>query len=247
MAAAVPATSPVAPPPAAVVLDYWQQVRLKSLENAKSQYKSFFKLRAQEFIRGKGTLAVVADAVCMGCTHCFDNCAFEAIDMLERRFSLPEYEYTSRKAVIVDENCVGCEKCAIVCPVDAITMVTADGFEVKEGRVTAIPGAKVPEFAPFYQPPKPGKPRPPTEAGPFEKKEGPKAAAAARAAVPPAVRPSVSAPTTPTPPNPPVAQALGLSVPSPPKSAEPAKPEPDLTPEEIPKPPEKKKPAEEAK
>jgi ferredoxin len=55
--------------------------------------------------------------------------------MVDRKFALPEYSYTSRKAVIIEENCVGCEKCAIVCPVDAITMVTKYGFEVKDGRV----------------------------------------------------------------------------------------------------------------
>jgi len=55
--------------------------------------------------------------------------------MVDRKFALPEYTYTSRKAVIIDDNCVGCEKCAIVCPVDAITMVTKYGFEVKDGRV----------------------------------------------------------------------------------------------------------------
>ena len=244
MAAAAPATPAVAPAPMAVILDYWQQARLRSLDLAKTQYKSFFRLRAQEFIRGKGTLAVVAEAVCMGCTHCFDNCAFEAIDMLERRFSLPEYEYTSRKAVIIDENCVGCEKCAIVCPVDAITMVTAEGFEVKEGRVAAIPGAKVPEFMPFYQPPKPGKPRPPAEAGPFEKRETPKAAAAARAAASP---PKPATPPGTAPPKPATVQGPGPPAPSPPKTPEPMKPEPELTPEELPKPPEKKKTAEEAK
>src|SRR2546427_11377046 len=71
----------------------------------------------------------------MGCTHCFDNCAFESIGMVDRKFALPEYSYTSRKAIMIAENCVGCEKCAIVCPVDAITMVRKHGSEVKDGRV----------------------------------------------------------------------------------------------------------------
>src|SRR5438093_6566473 len=73
----------------------------------------------------------------MGCTHCLDNCAFESIGMVDRKFAVPEYSYTSRKAIIIEENCVGCEKCAIVCPVDAITMVTKYGFEVKDGRVVS--------------------------------------------------------------------------------------------------------------
>jgi len=55
--------------------------------------------------------------------------------MQDRKFSLPEYTYTSRKAVIIYDNCVGCEKCAIVCPVDAITMTPKEGFEIREGRL----------------------------------------------------------------------------------------------------------------
>ena len=159
--------APAAEAPAEAPLDYYQEARLKSLELAKSQYKKIFRMRAQEFIRGKGTLAVVTDEVCMGCTHCFDNCAFEAIDMVERKFTLPELTYTSRKAQIVLENCVGCEKCAIVCPVDAITMVTMEGFQVIDGLVKPIEGAEVPERPPFYAPPKPGAPRPPVDAVPF--------------------------------------------------------------------------------
>ncbi len=131
-AAAPPATSPA---PADPLTAYYRNVRQTNLQLAKDRYKQGFKVRTQEFIRGRGTLAVVIDDICMGCTHCFDNCAFEAIAMVDRKFALPDYSYTSRKAVIIEENCVGCEKCAIVCPVDAITMVTKHGFEVKGGRV----------------------------------------------------------------------------------------------------------------
>ncbi|MCI4371547.1 MAG: 4Fe-4S binding protein, partial [Thermoplasmata archaeon] len=90
----------------------------------------------------------------------FDNCAFESIDMVDRKFALPEYSYTSRKAIIIEDNCVGCEKCAIVCPVDAITMVTKFGFEVKDGRVvsTAPPPPKAPAAAPTT--PRPAGPAP---------------------------------------------------------------------------------------
>ena len=117
-----------------------------NLQLAKDRYKQGFKVRTQEYIRGRGTLAVVDEEICMGCTHCFDNCAFESIGMVDRKFALPEYSYTSRKAIIIEENCVGCEKCAIVCPVDAITMVTKYGFEVKDGRVvsTTPPAPPVP-------------------------------------------------------------------------------------------------------
>jgi len=124
-----------------------------NLTLAKDRYKQGFKVRTQEYIRGRGTLAIVDEEICMGCTHCFDNCAFESISMVDRKFALPEYSYTSRKAIIIEENCVGCEKCAIVCPVDAITMVTKHGFVVKDGRVVST-------TAPPPPPPRPLTPTP---------------------------------------------------------------------------------------
>jgi len=151
---AAPATPAPAPltsaAPGDPLVAYYRNVRQMNIQLAKDRYKQGFKVRTQEYIRGRGTLAIVDEEICMGCTHCFDNCAFEAIGMVDRKFALPDYSYTSRKAVIIEENCVGCEKCAIVCPVDAITMVTKHGFEVKEGRVisTAPPAAPAPRPAP---------------------------------------------------------------------------------------------------
>ena len=146
MATAPKAPIPAAPtaPPADPLVAYYRGVRQMNLQLAKDRYKQGFKVRTQEYIRGRGTLAIVDEAICMGCTHCFDNCAFEAIGMVDRKFALPEYTYTSRKAVIIDDNCVGCEKCAIVCPVDAITMVTKYGFEVKDGRVISTTAPPTP-------------------------------------------------------------------------------------------------------
>jgi len=118
---------------------YYRNVRQMNWELAKQRYKDLgVKARTQEYIRGRGTTAIVDDEVCMGCMHCFDNCAFEAISANERKFSLPDYTYTSRKATIIVENCVGCEKCAIVCPVDAINMITKFGFEAREGKIVEI-------------------------------------------------------------------------------------------------------------
>ena len=137
---------------------YYRNVRQMNIQLAKDRYKQGFKVRTQEFIRGRGTLAILDEEICMGCTHCFDNCAFEAIGMVDRKFALPDYSYTSRKAVIIEDNCVGCEKCALVCPVDAITMVTKYGFEVKDGRVisTAPPPPAAPKPAtPTSAPPRP--------------------------------------------------------------------------------------------
>ena len=152
-AAAVPIPpKPAAPaPPADPLVAYYRNVRQMNLQLAKDRYKQGFKVRTQEYIRGRGTLAIVEDAICMGCTHCFDNCAFEAIAMVDRKFALPEYTYTSRKAVIIDDNCVGCEKCAIVCPVDAITMVTKYGFEVKDGKVVSTAPPLAPPPRPVIQ------------------------------------------------------------------------------------------------
>jgi len=146
-APARPAPAPLAPAaPADPLVAYYRNVRQMNIQLAKDRYKQGFKVRTQEYIRGRGTLAIVDEEICMGCTHCFDNCAFEAIGMVDRKFALPDYSYTSRKAVIIEDNCVGCEKCAIVCPVDAITMVTKHGFEVKDGRVlsTAPPPPPAP-------------------------------------------------------------------------------------------------------
>jgi len=146
---AKPAPTPAVPtPPSDPLVAYYRSVRQMNIQLAKDRYKQGFKVRTQEYIRGRGTLAIVDEEICMGCTHCFDNCAFEAIGMVDRKFALPEYSYTSRKAVIIDDNCVGCEKCAIVCPVDAITMVTKHGFEVKEGRVISTTAPSMPAARP---------------------------------------------------------------------------------------------------
>ncbi|HEV8595563.1 MAG TPA: 4Fe-4S dicluster-binding protein [Thermoplasmata archaeon] len=212
----------------AVDLDYYAQVRQGNLKLAEDRYKKHFRARAMEFIRGKGSLAVVSDPVCMGCTHCFDNCAFEAIDMVDRKFTLPELTYTSRKAVIITENCVGCEKCAIVCPVDAITMIPKDGWDVRDGRLVQVaPPPSVEK--PYFQPPKPGAPRPPVSAEPFVafREEEKKAAAAPKPAPPKPAAPAAPAAPSPTPTPPSVASE------APPKPAAPAATRVTLTPDEV--------------
>jgi len=184
MAAAAPAaptvTEPAAPaappPPADPLVAYYRKVRQMNWELARERYKGKgVKARTQEYIRGRGTTAIVYDDVCMGCMHCFDNCAFEAITAVDRKFALPDYTYSSRKAVILVDNCVGCEKCAIVCPVDAINMITKFGWEVRDGKTV------------------------PTEAPPAP----PKPAAPAAAARPAAPVPTPSPPKPAPPPVPP--------------------------------------------
>ncbi|HYT00430.1 MAG TPA: 4Fe-4S dicluster-binding protein [Thermoplasmata archaeon] len=176
---------PSAPPPqpsapSDPLVAYYRTVRQMNLQLAKDRYKQGFKVRTQEYIRGRGTLAIVDEEICMGCTHCFDNCAFESIAMVDRKFALPDYSYTSRKAIIIEDNCVGCEKCAIVCPVDAITMVTKHGFEVKDGRVIST-----------TQPPAPPRPAAPARPGALPVVAAPKAVA-------PAPTPAPAAPAEPT-------------------------------------------------
>ncbi|HYU06440.1 MAG TPA: 4Fe-4S dicluster-binding protein [Thermoplasmata archaeon] len=161
-ATSAPKPAPPAPsPPADSLVAYYRNVRQMNITLAKDRYKQGFKVRTQEYIRGRGTLAIVDEEICMGCTHCFDNCAFESISMVDRKFALPEYSYTSRKAIIIEENCVGCEKCAIVCPVDAITMVTKHGFVVKDGRVVSTTAPPAPPPRPLMPTPvKPATPAP---------------------------------------------------------------------------------------
>src|SRR5436309_3431031 len=152
MAAPLATATPAAPKDPAVA--YYQRVRQMNIDLAEKRYKTEFRFRTQQYIRGRGTTAVVDEQVCMGCTHCFYNCAFEAIDMADRKFALPMMSYVSRKAVIIVDNCVGCEKCAIVCPVDAIDMIPKLGYEVKDGRLLQI-GAPPPKAAtvPLAKPP----------------------------------------------------------------------------------------------
>ena len=155
-----PAPAPPTAPamPADPLVAYYRTVRQQNIQLAKDRYKQGFKVRTQEYLRGRGTLAVIDESICMGCTHCFDNCAFESIGMVDRKFALPDYSYTSRKAIIIEENCVGCEKCAIVCPVDAITMVTKHGFEVRDGRVVSTAAPPAPAARPVAMAPATAKP-----------------------------------------------------------------------------------------
>ena len=186
------APAPAAQAPADPLTGYYRAVRQMNLQLAKDRYKQGFKVRTQEYIRGRGTIAIVDEEICMGCTHCFDNCAFESIGMVDRKFALPEYSYTSRKAIIIEENCVGCEKCAIVCPVDAITMVTKHGFEVKDGRVVST------------TPPAPLAPRPPATtpmtARPTAAPPAPKPAAPVTVVKPASPPPTTEAPAPKPPP-----------------------------------------------
>jgi electron transport complex protein RnfB len=58
------------------------------------------------------SVAVIEEALCIGCTHCRDACPVDAIT------GAHQYMHT----VIADE-CTGCELCVLRCPVDCISMV----------------------------------------------------------------------------------------------------------------------------
>src|SRR5439155_26957698 len=93
-----------APPPQALadpLTAYYRGVRQMNLQLAKDRYKQRFKVRTQEYIRGRGTLAVADEEICMRCSHCFDNCAIESIGTHYRKFALPQSSYSLRKAIII--------------------------------------------------------------------------------------------------------------------------------------------------
>lgn len=61
-----------------------------------------------------GTVAVIDEARCIGCTHCRDACPVDAISGAHR------YMHT-----VLTAECTGCELCVARCPVDCISMAAA--------------------------------------------------------------------------------------------------------------------------
>lgn len=56
-------------------------------------------------------IAVIDEAVCIGCYHCRDACPVDAI------VGAPQYMHT-----VIASECTGCELCVAPCPVDCISM-----------------------------------------------------------------------------------------------------------------------------
>ena len=62
------------------------------------------------------TLAVIDEAVCIGCALCLKACPVDAIVGAAKRMH-----------TVLDAHCTGCELCVPVCPVDCISLVNASG------------------------------------------------------------------------------------------------------------------------
>lgn len=58
------------------------------------------------------TVAVIDEAICIGCTKCIQACPVDAIVGAAKRMH-----------AIIDAECTGCELCVAPCPVDCISMV----------------------------------------------------------------------------------------------------------------------------
>ena len=58
------------------------------------------------------SVALIAEAQCIGCTHCKDACPVDAIT------GAHQFMHT-----VITSECTGCELCVAPCPVDCISMV----------------------------------------------------------------------------------------------------------------------------
>jgi heterodisulfide reductase subunit A len=69
----------------------------------------------------EGIIALVDEDICIGCKAC-DICPYNAIEYIDRKISLKEFDYSTRKAHVMMALCKGCGKCAGTCPRGAIKM-----------------------------------------------------------------------------------------------------------------------------
>ncbi len=64
--------------------------------------------------KAEAGVAKIAEAECIGCTHCKDACPVDAI------IGAHQFMHT-----VIASECTGCELCVAPCPVDCISMVAA--------------------------------------------------------------------------------------------------------------------------
>jgi len=69
-------------------------------------------------------VAVIDEAVCIGCTKCIQACPVDAIVGAAKRMH-----------TVVAAECTGCELCLPPCPVDCIALVVVDDTPLARGRV----------------------------------------------------------------------------------------------------------------
>ena len=72
-------------------------------------------------------VALIDEALCVGCTLCIQACPFDAI------VGAHELMHT-----VIAALCTGCDKCLPPCPMDCIAMVPATGEEARWTRERAI-------------------------------------------------------------------------------------------------------------
>jgi electron transport complex protein RnfB len=64
--------------------------------------------------KNTNTVALIDEAVCIGCVKCITACPVDAI------IGAPKQMHS-----IIDQYCTGCELCIAPCPVDCISMIAA--------------------------------------------------------------------------------------------------------------------------
>jgi heterodisulfide reductase subunit A len=76
---------------------------------------------AKNIVLAEGIIALINEDKCIGCKAC-DLCPYNAIEYIDWKISLKEFDYNTRKAHVTMALCKGCGKCAGTCPTGAIKM-----------------------------------------------------------------------------------------------------------------------------
>jgi len=90
-----------------------------SQASAAAQHASV--ILSKNVVLSEGIIALVDEETCIGCKAC-DLCPYNAIEYIDQKISLKEFDYYSRKAHVTMALCKGCGKCAGTCPTGAIKM-----------------------------------------------------------------------------------------------------------------------------